>query len=42
MKKNLLFLLVTKDSVVELTETGMGFMAAFTDKVYEQLSQFAA
>ena len=37
-----LFLLVTKDSVVELTETGMGFMAAFTDKVYEQLSQFAA
>ena len=38
-----LFLLVTKDSVVELTaDMGLGFVAGFTDKVYEQLSQFEA
>lgn len=36
-----LYLLVTKDSVVELTaDMGLGFMARFTDKVYEALSQF--
>lgn len=37
-----LFLLVTKDSAVELAETGLGFMVGFTDKIYEQLSQFKA
>lgn len=37
-----LFLLVTKDSVAELASTGLGFMVGFTDKVYEQLSQFEA
>ena len=35
-----LYLLVTEDSAVQLTETGIGFMIGFTDKVYEQLSQF--
>ena len=35
-----LYLLVTADSAVQLTETGIGFMIGFTDKVYEQLSQF--
>ena len=35
-----LYLLVTADSAVQLTETGVGFMIGFTDKVYEQLSQF--
>ena len=33
-----LYLLVTKDSAVELTEMGLGFMVGFTDKIYEQLS----
>lgn len=37
-----LYLLVTKESAVELTETGVGFMIGFTDKVYEELSQFKA
>ena len=35
-----MYLLVTADSAVQLTETGVGFMIGFTDKVYEQLSQF--
>ena len=37
-----LYLLVTKDSAVQLTETGVGFLIGFTDKVYEQLSEFKA
>lgn len=37
-----LYLLVTKDSAVELTEMGLGFMVGFTDKIYEQLSEYAA
>lgn len=34
--------LVTKDSVVELSLSAVGFLIGFTDKVYEQLSQFEA
>ena len=37
-----LYLLVTKDSAVELTETGVGFLIGFTDTVYERLSEFKA
>ena len=33
--------LVTKDSVVELSLSAVGFLIGFTDKVYEQLSDFA-
>ncbi len=33
--------LVTKDSVVELSMSAIGFLIGFTDKVYEQLSDFA-
>ncbi len=33
--------LVTKDSVVELSLSAVGFLVGFTDKVYEQLSDFA-
>ena len=38
-----LYLLVTKESAAEITaDLGLGFMAGFTDKVYEALSQFEA
>ena len=37
-----LYLLVTKDSAAELTAMGVGFLVGFTDKVYEQLSEYAA
>ena len=33
--------LVTKDSVVELSLSAVGFLIGFTDKVYEQLADFA-
>ena len=33
--------LVTKDSVVDLSLSAVGFLIGFTDKVYEQLSDFA-
>ena len=33
--------LVTKDSVVELSMSAVGFLIGFTDKVYERLADFA-
>lgn len=33
--------LVTKDSVVELSLSAVGFLIGFTDKVYEQLADYA-
>ena len=33
--------LVTKDSVVELSMSAIGFLIGFTDKVYERLADFA-
>ena len=36
-----LFQLVTKESAVDLSLTAVGFLIGFTDKVYEQLADFA-
>ena len=33
--------LVTKDSVVDLSVSAVGFLIGFTDKVYERLADFA-